>query len=311
MLKTLADLRAAGVPEWIWRGYLLPSGLTLLSAQSKSGKTTFISHLLRAMWTDEGDYMGQPLRPVPTLWISEEADSRIAQRADDMGYSDMWPIAWLTTENRTWEQTMAYIRKYAMLYHNPLVIVDTLSRHWGIEDENDNAKIEKAINPLIALTRTTGMSTLLVHHTRKSGGTGGNASRGGSALFAAVDITIEMYKLEDGPSTTRKFNCYTRYGETPDEPFLAKMTGAGYQLISVEDELADPRSSVFKVWQWLLTNAGKHQLADIAAGTAMPERTATAALSLLLKDGRVQASGRGVRGNPRLFYADTEMEELA
>lgn len=311
-IKTLADLRDAPSPAWIWDGVLLPSHITLLSSAPKAGKTTFVAYMLRAMWTED-TYIHGDIRPAPTLVISEEADTLIAKRADALGFSEMWPIGWLTPEpGRTWEHLLAYIKKYTMLYHNPVVILDTLSRHWGIDDENDNAKVEKALNPLIDIARSTGAALLLVHHTRKSGGYGGAASRGGSAILGAVDISIELTRLaKDDKTACRRLDGFSRYEETPgsEEPLVIKLTPGGYVLATEEDKRAADILSDSTIRQWLQANPGWWTADSISAASSMPLRTVREALGALVVTDDIRQQGSGRKGSPYTYCAVSEEED--
>jgi hypothetical protein len=58
-------------PPWLWRGYLAPGQLTLLTSLWKSGKTTLLAILL-ARLKDGGELLGQAVRPDRALVLSEE-----------------------------------------------------------------------------------------------------------------------------------------------------------------------------------------------------------------------------------------------
>src|SRR5260370_18376517 len=71
-------LQSFGEPEpnppemnWLWRGYLAPGQLTLLTSLWKSGKTTLLSVLLARM-KDGGELLGLPVRQAKGLLLSEE-----------------------------------------------------------------------------------------------------------------------------------------------------------------------------------------------------------------------------------------------
>src|SRR5437879_5496618 len=57
--------------DWLWRGYLAPGQLTLLTSLWKSGKTTLLSVLLSRL-KDGGELLGLPVRPARALVLSEE-----------------------------------------------------------------------------------------------------------------------------------------------------------------------------------------------------------------------------------------------
>jgi hypothetical protein len=57
--------------NWLWRGYLAPGQLTLLTSLWKSGKTTLLSIRLSRLQED-GELLGLPVRPARALVLSEE-----------------------------------------------------------------------------------------------------------------------------------------------------------------------------------------------------------------------------------------------
>src|SRR2546428_1347308 len=61
----------SGEMNWLWRGFLAPGQLTLLTSLWKSGKTTLLSVLLSRM-KDGGELLGLPVRPAKALVLSEE-----------------------------------------------------------------------------------------------------------------------------------------------------------------------------------------------------------------------------------------------
>lgn len=304
-IRSLAELREVEAPPWIWEGFLAPGSVTLLSASPKVGKTTLLAHMLHAMYTEDS-FLGKPINPRPTLIISEEADTLIAQRADALGYSDMWPIFWQTPEGLTWEQLIKLMRDFATTWYRPLIIVDTLSRHWGIDDENDNAKVEKIMTSVIHLARTTGAAVMLVHHNRKSGGRGGTAPRGGSALVGAVDIVIEVFrpgKDEDEADPRRFIKTYSRYGETPSS--LVISLDAGVYTVQSQDEgnTAVTPLAAHSIRAFLLSNPGWWRAESIAIRCGLAARTVRQVLAEMTDlDARGgDADGKGVRGKPREF----------
>jgi hypothetical protein len=62
-----------------------------------------------------------------------------------------------------------------------------------------------------------GLAVLLVHHQRKGGGQDGDAVRGSGAIFAAVDMLIEVERpTGDGtPATHRQLVATGRWQNAP------------------------------------------------------------------------------------------------
>lgn len=261
--------------------------------------------------------MGVPIRPVPTLIFSEEADELIYERAADLGYSEMWPIFWETPEpGRKWVHILAKIKEFAGTWQNSLIIIDTLSRHWGIEDENNNAMVESVLNPLIAIVRQTGCALVLIHHTRKSGGSGGVASRGGSALVGAVDIILELGRVERGDRTNRRrLEGYSRYKGTP-ENIVIQLSEEGYLLKNEDNWDADDPSAATKavgtsnetkIRQWLRTHPGWWQTGAVAAALGLAERTTRDSLGFLVSREEIDQRGSGRKGDPYVYAGTEEM----
>ena len=94
------------------------------------------------------------------------------------------------------------------------VVVDT-ARLLGIADENDNPLIHRTLAPLIAACRRSGKTLVLVHHTRKAGGSYGEGVSGGHAFSAIVDVVIEIGRY-NGVSNTRKLSGLGRLFGIPD-----------------------------------------------------------------------------------------------
>lgn len=271
------------------------------------------------MWAEE-TFLGSEIRPVPTLIYSEEADELIAERCMDLGYGEMWPIYWETPEpGRKWIDVVAGIKKFAMEYTGPngktnaLIIIDTLSRHWNIEDENNNAMVEGVLNPLIAVVRKTGCAVVLIHHTRKSGGSGGVASRGGSALVGAVDVILEMARVGKDRTTKRRLEGYSRYKGTPDD-IIIQLTDDGY-IVAKDDfdmEADDPSaglrggSTESRVRQWLRMHDGWWQADAIAGAMGLGVRTVREACAFLTAREEIEAQGDGKKGHPYQYSGTLE-----
>src|SRR6266851_4788939 len=71
--------------DWLWRGFLAPGQMTLLTAQWKSGKTTLLAVLLSRL-KPGGDLLGLPTRAARAVVLSEEATSFWGQRQSRLSF---------------------------------------------------------------------------------------------------------------------------------------------------------------------------------------------------------------------------------
>src|SRR3989337_4411398 len=138
--------------DWIWSGYIARRNLTLLSSVPKVGKSTLLFHLFKAMKGNQ-DFLDQSTVTVPTVLLTAEPVPLLIQRRDEFELADA-PLHVLPLQpGLSWPRCIAYVKRLAIQGYG-LIVVDTLSRFWGIADENDAAQVIQALSPLFALTRT-------------------------------------------------------------------------------------------------------------------------------------------------------------
>ena len=181
-----------GVP-WLWDGYLMRGGVTLLSALPKCGKTTLLAHLFKTLHAG-GNFCGRPLVPGRALVVSEESPAVWAERRDRLGLTGCVSLLSRPFFQRpTPEDWSAFMLHLAnVLANDPadLVVFDTLVDLWPVKDENNATDVQGALQPLRRLA--DGRAVLLVHHLRKSDGGEGTGSRGSGALAGFVDVLVEL-----------------------------------------------------------------------------------------------------------------------
>jgi len=221
--------------EWLWEGYLPRSGIVLLSALWKAGKTTLLSHLLRA-FAESGSFLGQQIRASRVLYVSEEGERHWVRRRDDLRIGDhagfyLQPFA-AKPSSADWLGFLAGLKADVLAHGFDLVVFDTLAKLWPVTEENDAGQVDAALMPLWEVTKA-GAGVLLIHHLRKSGGQEYTGSRGSGALSAFPDIVVELTRFDPGnpKDRKRKLNAKGRYDETPDEVIL-ELVGGQYCLVS-------------------------------------------------------------------------------
>lgn len=215
--------------EWIWNGYLPKSGMILLSALWKAGKTTLLSHLLRALSSD-GTFLGREVKAAKVLYVSEEGEQHWVRRRDTMGLRDnagfyLQPFKVRPVPSE-WREFVAQLAKDVKEYEFDLVVFDTLAKLWPVREENDAGDVDDALMPLWDVTKA-GAGVLMIHHLRKSGGSEYTGSRGSGALSAFPDIVIELTRFDatDVKSRKRALRAKGRYEETPDELVIELVDG--------------------------------------------------------------------------------------
>lgn len=214
--------------EWIWDGFIARGHKTLFSALWKAGKSTFIGLLLKAIQHGEL-YAGQKTIFCNVLVLSEESHSQWVERREELELqSNIYILSnplKMKPSYRDWIRWLENIKKFCKENEIGLVIIDTISEFWSVNDENKAPEVTQALMPLNYLTEDN-VAVLLVHHFRKSGGTQGTAARGSGALGSKVDILIDFTRYNEEEQTTkRKLTCLSRFDETPREIVLDYVNG--------------------------------------------------------------------------------------
>jgi hypothetical protein len=236
--------------QWQWEGYLSLGAVTLLSALFKAGKTTLLAHLLRAV-EQGGAFLGKPAQACRVLYVSEERESRWAERRDKLGLGDWVEFVvrpFPAKPNRgEWLGFLKWLKARQEARRYDLIVFDTLSNLWPVRDENDAAQVQEALMPIH--TAIGDAALLLVHHLRKSDGGEGTGSRGSGALLGWVDIIVELrrFDAEDEKSTRRVLTGYGRYEETPatvvvkleDGRYIAEGDRGEVRVMDVRADLGD------------------------------------------------------------------------
>jgi hypothetical protein len=220
--------RADGGRRWLWEGYLSPGAITLLSALWKSGKTTLLAHLVRALGCDER-FCGLEVSAARVLYVTEEAEGLWAERRDALGLGDhvhfqVRPFV-AKPNSAGWLDFIAHLQSVLTTEPADLITFDTLSNLWPVRDENDAAQVQAALMPLHQLTERAAL--LLVHHLRKGDGQEATGSRGSGALSAFVDVIMELrrYNAADRHDRRRVLTAYSRWNGTPDELVIELRAG--------------------------------------------------------------------------------------
>ena len=171
--------------EWLVAGYAGRGILTLVSGHPKVGKTTWLAHLASAVAVGKW-FLGAPTTQGRVLWLDlEQHPARTAALFRGLGDEGI-------DVSHTPRPPSDAIRRYITEHDIGLVVVDSLSKLLGLEDENDAAAVTLALSSWLELCRDTNTGMLAIHHLRKSGGADNLDVRGSSAINAIVDISIAI-----------------------------------------------------------------------------------------------------------------------
>lgn len=302
-----AFLSGGEIPvEWVWETYIPQGSLSVLSAFMKVGKSTLIYAMISAIVKGES-FCGFPTVKTPVLLLAVEEHKReVTNRLLQFGVTTEDPIFIHCGPLQPTLATYEGMKKLVREQNVGLIILDTLSRFWMIDDENDNAQVLQQLNPMLEVARESGAAFLIVHHNSKSEGqaghSGGRAIRGASAIFSIVDQALILRKVNarrDSPD--RALESDGRYPQTPLTTIVRLNDNAnGYDLIGFGVDA--PRQLIAdKIKRWLEKTPGSWTAGQIASAISMKPGVVFKALAT--PQSWFHREGSGVKGKPFVYSA--------
>lgn len=281
--------------EWVLDEFFPAGGLVLLAGKPKEGKTTLSYEA--AVKVAKGEvFLGRQTHKGGVLILAVEEHGRdVRMRLRNLGASGISGLFVHVGPLQPTTTTLSVITSFSKKEGIKLILVDTLSAFWRIENENDAAEMTKVVKPLLQLARDSGACVLLIHHARKSEGQFGDEIRGSGALFAAVDVALILKRHE--VQTQRLLQAQSRYPETPSELVL-ELRETGYQA------LGDPASvsKVARLGKLAASLTDAWEEADfISKRAALSSREGYRLLNLLVGEGKALREGKGRKGSPYRF----------
>jgi len=210
--------------RWAWHGFLAYGFSTLLASTPKVGKTSLMFSLLAAIKAKQ-PFLGHETsgHEGSILILTEEHEKLYRKRAEAYGLTgkDILVLPCHVVKDMGWKEILGQVERAIDAENVTLIIVDTLSAFWHIQDESDSAKVQPAVNALTNIVQEKNVACLIMHHMRKTAGEGGSMIRGSNALPGAVDMPIEMKRT---PKRRNQFvlDSYSRFSETPESLLIER-----------------------------------------------------------------------------------------
>ncbi len=230
LIKDFVDLENMPEPEpltWIWQNFIAKESATLISARGKGGKTTLLAHLLRAMASNAPTFLNKPIVPTKMLIISEEGGNRWWRR-NNLLKSSFGKFVKVNQKRpqtkpskQEWPDYCEGLAQYCKENGYGVIVFDTMSKLFPINDENNNAELDSVLTPIYAFPNNK-IAVVVIHHSNKYG-QGYSSTRGGTAINAFFDILvrIDIHGNEE-TSNIRKVFVEGR-DEVERESFLAEL----------------------------------------------------------------------------------------
>jgi predicted ATP-dependent serine protease len=314
-IQELLSLPDETVPYCV-DGLLPSSGLSVLAAKPKAGKSTIARQCAVAVcqgkqFFDRGTSQGAVLY----LAIEEKA-SEVRLHLKQLGITDADPlhvICGAIPKNEAFGKLEASLVKYKGV---KLVIIDPIFRFVGVKDSNDYVEVNNAFEKLLELARKYEVHILAVHHMKKRETEDPmDGALGSTAIAAAVDTYIALKVNAAGQRTV---SSRQRYGTALEETHLVwnpesrqNRLGESSEQLDMETRDATRKRIEHDIRSYVASNPGCTQ--DAICNTVRGNRSVKLAVFQSLVDSRhLVKQGEGVKGAPYIYsLAELPTEEIS
>jgi hypothetical protein len=246
-------------------GYVVKGWSHLIAGYGRTGKTELLLQVVK-VWVESG---------LRVLWITEEPARMWRERLQSFGHlSDgLGFIFGLCLDPDE-------LLRQAVSGLDDLVIVDSIRNILAFQDENSNSEVAAKVNPWIAAHRDASKTLLMIHHSRKGGGSGGEGIAGASSLLSAVDIAVELTRDASHP-LRRLLKTYSRVLE-PRESVYERRPDGHFEMLGDPSGLRadDVRRRVAEVCDDGKWRTGAEVIGQLEEPRPSPEATRQALLWL-------------------------------
>ncbi len=298
--RWVRDLPEGAVPvDWVCEGLLVRGEVALLASRPKVGKSTLARCLAACVLRGE-PFLGRRTVEGSVLWVSrEEPEAFLRERFGRLGVLDL-PVATLDFDALAGPLPAPdELAEAARACGAALAVVDTLQRVLPMRDANDYTEAVRVLSELQEAARACGAAFLVLHHANKRAHEAEDHAQGvmGSAgLFGTAAVLATMGRDARGVwvQTEGRFgqNVPKTYVSLDEETQRLRSEGTAEQ--AEERELRERALEALAEEPELTRSELRERLG--CRGRALAQ-----ALAALERDGEVEASGAGRKGDPKRY----------
>jgi len=183
--------------ESIWGDLLYPSSIIQINSEPGLGKTTFMYNLLLQGALNK-EFLGIKFsKQINSLYVDVETPSWLRKRKLDSICDTELPDNFYFIDSLNLKSQEQSLVKTINEYSIDVLVLDTQSRVFQQEDENNNAQANTVLSELRNICQETEVCIVLVHHLGKdTGNSGVYSGRGASAVAGAVEIVVNLSSLD-------------------------------------------------------------------------------------------------------------------
>lgn len=294
-----SELRHIQPPPSLWADVIYPKCITQLNSEPGAGKSTLAYNICGLGATGQ-PFLGIPFsKRLKSLYVDLETPDFLIRHKIELICGGLPPELHVL-DGLALREDFRELLSLSREEKYDLVVLDTQSRAFAMEKENDNAEANYMAGLLKRIAREAGCAILLIHHSTKSDeGKAVYRGRGASAIAGAVDVVVNVDVLTDDTlrmsveknriqqSAAKLY--IKKAGEDRFEPCENQGNGdeSGFAIYRVQDAIVDLLSKSL-----VPLRTGEIAKA-VRAGENIEERTVFRALGRLAQAGKIHKPRKG------------------
>lgn len=292
---------------WIVDG-LVPAGLTFIAGRPKIGKSWLALELAQSVAVGK-DFLERKVRQGSVIYLAlEDSPGRIRKRMLTQGWSGNEPVHFCPHFSfKDTDQAVNELRQKIEETGAVLVVIDSLraALQDTAIDEND-ARVANLLYPFASLAQEQGVAIVFVHHhTKLQMRDPGLDLRGSSAIFAAADAVIGLYR-ELGERTGQFMAQGRDYEEDVNE--VLEFSEGKWQVATEQIKMTGAEQDILAV----LDDLGEADAQTLAGALGMTRQAVTGHLRKMIERGIVEERREKLkRGGFRVYYSRTPPHSLS
>ena len=303
-----------GETDYLVENLVPKDSMVLLTGPPKIGKTTYLLRLTESL-IEGTDFLGSEVEQTDVLYLTEQRLSSFkSEYVFECGLEDSDRLHYASegdTLGADLEKLMKGVVVAAYKTGAELFIVDTFLSFSGLEDEEENSSgsVKTALQTVRAYCSKIGLTVIIVHHDRKSGGSVIEAGRGSNVFAGEPDIVFGLRKDAD-QDNARRLLSNGRFSDVPEQQRIALQDGSYRVLGSSASGMDATTQAVLDALPRSKDEALKtKEVADALEEEGMETSKATVRRKLDYLEGAEdsvrQFEGDG-RGSPKMYYRDAD-----
>ncbi len=322
-LHSVAEAFTRPIPviDYIVDGLLTRSGLSIIAADPKSGKSVFTRQMIVAL-ADGIHFLGRECKESKSILLQVEGDPYTPLRHfKKLGLKNSRNI--MTLSERIFaassHEALSLLEEVLVEHKPNVIVIDTLSKFLTVEDSGNNDEVNTVCGAFEEMARKHRVHIVGVMHTkkRKDGGLA-QAVMGATAWRGAGESVITLEKKSD---RRRTFQAELRDGPEIEETYLEFDAEREYLTAGTTLEFEQEHLQAVKVQttEQKIATAMLNFLTGRPMGASRNEwlaccegrnQTKVNVIAQLVASGQVSELGAGIKGAPKTYmfnvFLDTQ-----